>query len=74
MEKTQEQRLVEMVGRVLEREPSRITLQTCREDVPEWDSLAQVMLIAEFEDVFKKSIPFEETEKIGTVSDFLKYI
>ena len=38
------------------------------------DSLDTVELIMEFEKEFNLSIPDEDTEKIGTVGDAIKYI
>ena len=50
-----------------------ITLDTPREDVENWDSLAHVMLIATFAEKFKISIPIEKANGIERLRDLMDY-
>lgn len=69
-----EQKLLGIFSEILEVEESSLTLNTARESMDDWDSLATVQLIAEIEEAFGCKIPFDEVEKIKTIGDFLSFI
>ena len=56
-----------MIGR------SDIELETRRDEVEEWDSLAHVMIIAAIKEQLGITIPIEQSEKIIKVKDFSRY-
>lgn len=43
-------------------------------EIDEWDSLANLQIIAELEERYNLKIPFEDIENINEVSDFFKYL
>ena len=51
-----------------------ITLDTIRDDIEEWDSLAQVRLFLAIEMDFGFRFDLEEMEDIGSVEDLVKII
>jgi len=69
-----ENKLIQIATSVLEIKKENISLNSSREDIDEWDSLAHLNLIAEIEEQFGVKIPFEETHEIRKLRDFLKYI
>lgn len=69
-----EDKLIQVAANVLGIKKENISLNSSREDIDEWDSLAHLNLIAEIEEQFGVQIPFEETHEIRKLSDFLKYI
>lgn len=69
-----EDKLIQIAANVLGMKKENISLNSSREDIDEWDSLAHLNLIAEIEEQFGVKIPFEEIDKIFKLSDFLKYI
>ena len=64
-------RLIEEILQVPE---GTINEDTKMEDLDEWDSLAQVMIIGELETRFGISIPLEEAMEITCVREFLERI
>jgi acyl carrier protein len=69
-----EEKLIQIATNVLDIKQENISLNSSREDIDEWDSLAHLNLIAEIEEQFGVKIPFEEIHEIRKLSDFLKYI
>ena len=51
-----------------------LTLQTSREHIPEWDSLAHLQLIAEIEERFQKKIKIKDIERIKGLEDLLSMV
>lgn len=51
-----------------------ITEETVAEDVPEWDSLNQIILIASLEDVFSMKFEMEEIMMLKSIAALLDYI
>jgi acyl carrier protein len=62
--------LVELFSRVLEIETSKITEESSPDSLPEWDSLKFMQLVAEFEQVFNRSLNISEIMSIKKLSDF----
>ncbi|SHJ67027.1 acyl carrier protein [Paramaledivibacter caminithermalis] len=67
-------KLLEIFSDILEIDIHEDDLELTKEEIEEWDSLAQIQIIAEIEEQFGVSIPFEEIETINKLGDFLKYI
>lgn len=68
------QRLMKIICEVLEVDFGSIDLEDEIEQIEEWDSLAHMQIIAEFEDEFGISIPIEEVGKIKKVSEIADYL
>ena len=65
-----EKQLLEIIQTMIGR--NDIELETKRQDVEEWDSLAHVMIIAAMKEKMGISVSIEESEHIIKVKDFLK--
>ena len=53
---------------------SKITPETCNEDLPSWDSLGQVNLIMALEQTFDVYIEVEEFANLTSVPAILEYL
>ena len=51
-----------------------ISLDTAYESIPQWDSLAQLRLVAEMEETFGVEIPIDAVPDMKTLRDFYRYI
>ena len=69
-----EEKIIEIAASIFEMDPRKLTIENSRDEIEKWDSLAHVMLIAEIEEQFGVSIPFEETGNINQLKDFLRYV
>ncbi len=69
-----EEKIIEIAASIFEMDPRKLTIENSRDEIEKWDSLAHVMLIAEIEEQFGVSIPFEETGDIHQLKDFLRYV
>lgn len=67
-----EKKLLEISKKILKKDD--INIYTPKDEIETWDSLSSVMLIAEIEDNFGISIPFEEIVNINRLADFSKYL
>ncbi len=66
--------IFEIASKVLGVNKDSLTIESNRDDIYEWDSLAHLNLIAEMEERLNVTIPFEEIEDIYSLKDFLKYL
>ncbi|HUP08425.1 MAG TPA: acyl carrier protein [Caldimonas sp.] len=57
------------IGEVFEEAPGRITASTAREDIPGWDSLGTLSLIAALDERFDIQLSEEEIEGLASVGD-----
>lgn len=69
-----EEKLLQIFAEVLDVENDSITLDTTRDDLEEWDSLAMVELVGEIEDKFSCNIPFDKIDECKSIRDFIKYL
>ena len=51
-----------------------LTDETSPDDIPEWDSLTQVLLVEEVENAFNITLNMDDIFKIRTFGDFIKII
>ncbi|MEY8326200.1 acyl carrier protein [Lachnospiraceae bacterium 54-11] len=51
-----------------------ITEETNSENIPEWDSFAQVLIVEMVEKTFDIKMDLDEVFKINSISDFIKII
>lgn len=66
-----ETKLLEIAKNFMEADD--ITLDTSREEVEGWDSLAHVMLISAAAEDLGIKVPIEDSENIMCLKDILKY-
>ena len=69
-----EERLLEIFAEILDVDVEELSIDSTRDEIEEWDSLAMVELVGEIEHEFDCRIPFEEIEKCEAIKDFLKYL
>lgn len=67
-----EQKLKELVKRILGIE--YIDIDTNKDQISEWDSLANLQIISEVEEEFNVKIPFEKISEIKNIRDILNII
>ena len=66
------EKIISLVEEILKVTAGTITETTKMEDVEQWDSLAQVMIIGELEERFGFSIPLEEAVEITSMKELLE--
>jgi acyl carrier protein len=66
-----EEKLINFVAKVLEINSQKLSLTSTIQDIPEWDSFAHVLLIAEIEREFSIIIPLSKIFEIKKIGDFL---
>ena len=66
------EKIISLVEESLKVTAGTITETTKMEDVEQWDSLAQVMIIGELEERFGISIPLEEAVEITSMKELLE--
>ncbi|HIW82455.1 MAG TPA: acyl carrier protein [Candidatus Acetatifactor stercoripullorum] len=66
------EKIISLVEEILKVTAGTITETTKMEDVEQWDSLAQVMIIGELEERFGISIPLEEAVEITSMKELLE--
>lgn len=69
-----EQKFLEVITEALEIEGREIQLMDNFKEYDEWDSLAQLTLIAELDDNFGVTISSEELRKIHSLQELLNHI
>ncbi len=65
------EKIIEIITEILQVPKGTVTENTRIEDLEEWDSLAQVLIIGELEAQLGIVIPLEEAEEMTGVADFL---
>lgn len=55
-------------------ERQNISMDTGYGEIPAWDSMMQIRLVAEIEDKYGAIIPMEEVESCKTLADFYRYV
>ena len=58
------EKLIELMADVLNLDKESISLETTRENIPAWDSLNHIRLVAEVEEQLNIKIPFEKVPDI----------
>ncbi len=59
------------IAEIFQEPVNRITPETPREEIPAWDSLGVLTLIAELDETFDILLEDEDIEKLRTVGDIL---
>lgn len=66
-----EDKLFGIIADILEIDKMRLSKETKIEDIPEWDSLAHIRIIAEIEEEFNIQIPLNKVMDIATIADLI---
>ena len=69
-----EEKLKEIVAKVLLVDKTNINDQTSRKDLEEWDSMAHLMLVNEIESAYEVMISDDDVTGIETVGDIKKIL
>lgn len=64
--------IIKIIEEILDVPAGTVTADTMTEDLDEWDSLAQVMIIGELEGRLGIFIPLEEAVEVKGVADLLR--
>lgn len=67
-----EEKIIEIIEEVLQVPEGTVTIDTKAEDLEEWDSLAQVLIIGELDTRLGISIPIDEAVDLVSVMDFVR--
>jgi len=67
-------KIFDLIGNVLNVDPSQITDQTTQDDIKNWDSLNSLLLIDEIENEYNIKISIDEIIQIKSVSDIKKIL
>jgi len=62
-------KLIELTGQIFEVNTTTLSLDSSRDTVPEWDSLAHLKLFLEIEEQFKMSFSFDEIKNIKSLNE-----
>lgn len=65
------EQIIDIITEILQVPPGTVTEDTRIDDLEEWDSLAQVLIIGELESRLGITISLEEAEEMTGVTDFL---
>jgi acyl carrier protein len=66
--------LMDLVGDIIEVDPSKIDLRRDRDDVPGWDSLAHLRLITAFEQQYGVRLSMDQIVEIRTVEQLSRTV
>lgn len=66
-----EQQIIEIIAKNIKTDTKNITKDTKMADIEAWDSLAQVMIMAEIEEKLGIYIPIDKALEIEGVADIL---
>ena len=66
-----EREAVEWIARVFEESPDRVTSDTLRDDIPAWDSLGVLTLMASLDSDFGIVLTDDDVQVIKKVGDIL---
>ena len=70
-EKRMKDKIIDLVAEILQVPEGTVTESTRIEDLEEWDSLAQVLIVGELESRLGIVIPLDEAVEITGVADIL---
>ncbi len=69
-----EEKLKIIFKEIFANEDLQISYETSPDDIPDWDSLTQVLLVEEIEKTFHISIDMDDVFKIRTFGDFVQTV
>lgn len=62
------------LGELFDTDSNSLTLETKKEDIPAWDSLGVVMLMADLDEKFNITISNEELEALDSINAIFKFL
>jgi acyl carrier protein len=65
---------LDFVSVILGVDKESISMETQYGTIPEWDSMSHLRLVAEIEDKYDVSIPFDRVWQIRSLSQFYDYV
>lgn len=74
MESDVQQRVLKIIGEIINRNENEIQLDALLRDHLEFDSLQQMTLFIALEDEFQRTIPPEQVTEINTVKEVIEFI
>jgi len=74
MSSRMEERLKDILAKVLLVDKANINDRTSRKNMEEWDSMAHLMLVSEIESVFEVMMSDDDITEIETVGDIKKVL
>jgi acyl carrier protein len=69
-----DEKIAAIIAEILETDVGELTSETNISALENWDSLAQVRIIAELESAFDCSIPIEKVKDLKTVKSFAEAV
>lgn len=66
--------ILEWLSELFNEPKGSISLETLREDIPEWDSLGALTLMAEMDEKFGVVLSNSELDNLSAVSDILEVL
>lgn len=69
-----EKKVIEVMAKMLHRDPGKIRLESTLADDLEMDSFTALEMLFELEDQYGMEIPDEEVENFKTVRDIVEYV
>lgn len=63
-----------LIAGILEVDASKLTMDTKRSEIPSWDSLAHIRIVAELGEKLGAEIPIEDLGDIDTIGGFYEYL
>lgn len=67
-------KLQDIFREIFDDETIEISLETNSDDITDWDSLSQIVLIEEIQDVFNVKFTAEEVINMRSVKDIIEFI
>lgn len=67
-------KLMDIIADALDIDKNRLSLDTQKSEIEEWDSLGHLIILSMVESEFNIKIPFEKVNEINKIEDFLEYI
>lgn len=67
-------RLFDIFERILEIDRENISFDTKIKDIPQWDSLASVLIVSEIQEVVGGKISLQDVENLETVGEFFDFV
>ncbi len=66
-----QQEALEWIAKLFEEKPERVTLDTVRDDIPAWDSLGVLTLMADLDSQLGIQLSDDEVQGMKSVKDIL---
>lgn len=67
-------KLEEIFKEIFADDSLQLTMETSPDDIPEWDSLCQVLIVEQVEKTFDIKIRMDDVYKIRTFGDFVRAV